>query len=78
MCKAQNESSFCAFSIIQLFHCHLLHIVLYSVIESGRSCDGSILHSIGTHVAIVSVITDYICMVTHTASYLSAILASYC
>ena len=67
MCKAQNESSFCAFSIIQLFHCHLLHIVLYSVIESGRSCfhgfiDGGVFYPDETHIA----------------SYLSAILASYC
>lgn len=73
----------CAFFFLQLFHCHLLHIVLYSTIALGRSCfyglvDGGILHPVGTHIAIVSVVTNYICMVVHTASYLSAILAVAC
>ncbi len=57
----------CAFFILQLFHFHLLHIVLYSTIALGRSCfhgfiDGSVFYPDETHIA----------------SYLSAILASYC
>ena len=40
--------------------------------------EGSIFHPIRTYVAITSVFTGYICMVAHTASYLSATLASCC
>ena len=40
--------------------------------------EGSIFHPIRTHVAITSVFTGYICMVTHTASYPSATLAAAC
>ena len=57
----------CAFFILQLFHCHLFHIVLYSTIALGRSCfygfvDGDVFYP------------DEI----YTASYLSAILAVAC
>lgn len=63
MWKTQNEDSFCVFSIIQLFHCHLLDIVLCFTIELGRSgfygfVDGGVFYS------------DEI----YTASYLSATL----
>lgn len=40
--------------------------------------EGGIFHPIRTHITIVGIFTDYICMVTHTASYPSATLAAAC